>query len=228
MVKFVLAAALSIVGTITPCWAQIPMATDALDRVEKTELYGIGQYLHSGNINYHSPNGGDLTLKMDDTGLGGFGIAYHFNTFLSVRADFMFGGATFSANVPTDTGGTVGIKQDAFIQTGRVNLDYNMINRRLTPVLTAGIGYQYLEAEIPNSAPITTCWYSPWWGWVCTSGYPVYYETDFTWNAGAGLRWDVTDHFFVKAMAGANWLQYSGGKGITTQIEGIFSIGWTF
>ena len=39
---------------------------------------------------------------------------------------------------------------------------------------------------------------------------------------------NITDQVFVKAMGGANWLEYSGAKGITTQFEGIFSIGWTF
>ena len=38
-------------------------------------------------------------------------------------------------------------------QTGRFNLDYNIINRRITPFVTAGIGYQYLEADLENLPP---------------------------------------------------------------------------
>jgi opacity protein-like surface antigen len=220
-------ALLGLAATILPGFAQIPWATERFDRANKSEVYGIGQYLHSSDISYNGP-GGNVKVHMNDTGLGGFGFAYHINDFLSLRSDFMFGSATFSGDYPTQTGGTANIKQDAFIQTGRFNIDYNMINRRLTPILTAGIGYQYLQTELQNVPPQTICWWDPWWGWICETSSAMAWETDFTWNVGAGFRWNITDALFVKVMGGANWLQYSGANGITTQIEGIFSIGWTF
>ncbi len=218
---------LVLAGTVLPALAEMPSPLEKFERRGKTEIYGIGQYLHSEDFTFASPVG-DIKGKMADTGLGGFGIAYHFNDYLSLRGDFMFGGATLSGDVPLEGGGRTHIEQDAFLQTGRLNLDYNIINRRFTPFVTAGIGYQYTETELNGLPPVNTCWWDPWWGWVCTSSTPTAWETDFTWNAGAGVRWNVTDNFFVKAMAGANWLEYSGGDGISTQIEGIFSIGWTF
>jgi opacity protein-like surface antigen len=225
--KHTLAAIVLLAGSLLPCLAQIPMATEPLSRVGKAEFYGIGQYLHSEDINFNGPFG-DVKVRMDDTGLGGFGFAFHFNDFFSVRTDFMFGGATFNAEVPLRTGGTAPIRQDALLQTGRLNLDYNIINRRLTPFITAGLGYQYTETELENAPPVNTCWWDPWYGWICYSGHAHAWQTDFTWNAAAGVRWNVTDNFFVKAMGGATWLEYSGTKGVTTQIEGIFCIGWTF
>ncbi len=212
---------------VTLASAQIPWATEPLNRTRMTEFYGIGQYLHSDDIEFNSPFGNAKT-HMDDTGLGGFGFAIHLNPFISLRSDFMFGNATFNSTLPIETGGTIKYQQDAFLQTGRFNIDYNMINRRLTPILTAGIGYQYLETELKNVPPITVCWWDPWWGVVCGTGEAVAWETDFTWNAGAGFRWNITDNFFIKAIGGANWLEYSGAKGITTQLEGIFCIGWSF
>jgi hypothetical protein len=201
------------------------MATEPLFRTGTTEFYGIGQYLHSDDINFNGPFG-DVKTKMDDTGLGGFGVAYHFSDFFSVRADFMFGSATFNANVPLLTGGTIGFKQDAFINTGRFNLDYNIINRRLTPVISAGLGYQYTEADFNNN--YNTCYWNPWYGWVCYYGHYYASQTDFTWNAAGGLRWNVIQGLMIKAMVGATWLEYDHSHGITTQLEGIFSIGWSF
>jgi opacity protein-like surface antigen len=196
-------------------------------RTAKTEIYGIGQYLHSDNITFNGP-AGDVKVKMDDTGLGGFGLAFHFNEFLAVHTDFMFGGATFSGNLPTETGGTLHVKQDAFLQTGRFNVDYNIIKGRLTPFLTGGIGYQYLETELNHLPPVGVCWWDPWWGWICDTHNPHAWETDFTCNVGAGIRWSITDSLFIKATGGAQWLEYGGARGITTQIEGIFAIGWIF
>jgi len=219
--------ALVLLGSSVPCRSQIPMAIEPLDRVHRTDLYGVGQYLHSESITFEGPLG-DFDLEMNDTGLGGFGFAYHFNTYLSLRGEFMFGSTAFQGHVPTSGGMLVAVDQDAFIHTGRVNLDYNILNRRLTPFFTAGIGYQYLETELSHLPPVNYCWWDPWWGWICTTGEPVAVETDFTWNVGGGVRWDITDQFFMKALGGANWVQYGDAKDITTQIEAAFTLGWSF
>jgi opacity protein-like surface antigen len=226
-VKIALGALLVSAGTLLPARAQIPYATEPLNRFGKGEFYGIGQYLHSSDIFFNGPTG-DVRLRMNDTGLGGFGFAYHFHDFFSVRGDFMFGSATFKGDLPLRFGGTAPATQDAFLQTGRLNLDYNIINRRLTPFVTAGIGYQYTETELNHPPPASGGWWDPWYGGSQGHDHGHAWQTDFTWNAGAGLRWNVTDHLFVKATAGATWLEYGGAKGITTQLEGIFSIGWTF
>ena len=226
--KYTLATLLALTATLLPALAQIPMATEGMTRKGMTEVYGIGQYLNSENINFNGPFGGSIDTKMDDTGLGGFGIAFHFSDFFSVHGDFMFGSATFSGTVPLETGGTTYVSQGAFLQTGRFNLDYNMINRRLTPVITGGIGYQYIETELNSLPPVNTCWWDPWWGWYCDTAHHYAWQTDFTWNAGAGIRWNITDNLFVKVTGGATWLEYSGAHGVTTQIEGIFAIGATF
>jgi opacity protein-like surface antigen len=206
---------------------QIPSAWEAFQRQQKFEVYGLAQYLHSKDIDFHGPYG-PVRLEMQDTGLGGFGLAYHLNDFLAVRGDFMFGPARFK---PVDSGGgpvPLGLARDAVLHTFRLNLDYNVINRRFTPLLTAGIGYQYLWAELVRHPSVTVCWWDPWWGTICGTGRPTYDELDFTWNVGAGFRWNVTDHFFVKAMGGLNWLQYDEADDLTRQVEGIFGIGWTF
>ncbi len=226
--RLTLLTLLALAGSLLPAAAQIPNMTEAFSRQGKTEVYGVGQYLHSENIDFNGPYGGPVTVKMDDTGLGGLGFAYHFNDFISIHSDFMFGGATFSGDFPRQLGGTVNVKSDAFIQTGRFNVDYNIINRRITPFVTAGIGYQYLETELESLPPIGGWYWDPWYGYVYYSDHPHASDTEFTWNAGAGFRWNITDSLFIKAMGGANWLEYGGAKGVTTQIEGIFSIGWTF
>jgi opacity protein-like surface antigen len=209
---------------LLPAAAQIPNAFEGFQRAGKSEVYGLGQYLHSEDINFSGPMG-DIKTKMHDTGLGGIGVAWHFNDFLSINGDFMFGSATFEENVPAIGGGTFLAKQDAFLQTGRFNITYNIINRRITPFLTAGIGYQYTSVELENAPPVA--YWDPWYGWVYYS-HPHAWQTDFAWNAAAGIRWNITDTFFIKAGVGATWLEYEHSHGITTQLEGIFAIGATF
>lgn len=228
--KPALAVLLVGLGSLLPALAQNPF--EYFQRAGKTEVYGIGQYLHSDDIKFNVP-GGSSTFKADDTGLGGFGFAFHFNDFLAVHGDFMFGSQTFHGDVPTlNSGGfitgTVHTDNDVFLQTGRFNIDYNIINRRITPFVTAGLGYQYVETELHNVPPNGGYYWDPWYGWVYYSDHPHAWDTYFTLNAGAGVRWNITDHFFVKASAGATWVDYGGAQGFATQIEGIFGIGMTF
>ena len=197
-------------GSLLPsARAQIPWATEAFSRQNKGEFYGVGQYLHQGDTTFPGPNGG-ATMKLADTGLGGFGFAYHFSDFISFHSDFMLGPASFTAQQPG--GPSYSLGHDAYIQTGRFNLDYNIINRRLTPFITAGIGYQYFAVNQGDD------YYHDHY----------YSEVDFTWNVGAGLRWNVTDNFFIKVTGGAQWLQYEDAQNITTQIEASFALGVTF
>ncbi len=211
---YLLPAALALAGSLFSARAQIPWATEAFSRENKFDLYGVGQYLHQGDTTYPTSFGSTVKVTLDDTGLGGVGAAWHFNDFFSVHADFMVGPATFHAQGPG--GPSFALGQDGFIQATRINLDYNIINRRLTPFITAGIGYQYFQVE--QNAPYYDHHHY----------YDDYYsETDFTWNVGAGIRWNITDSLFIKATGGAQWLQYQDAKNVTTQIEASLAIGLT-
>ena len=188
--------------------AQIPWATEPFSRQNRADFYGVGQYLHQEDTEFAY---GAFKLKLDDTGLGGIGGAFHFNDYISLRGELLLGPATFREEFPG--GPTVNLGKDGYIQSGRLNVEYNIINRRLTPFLNAGIGYQYISVDNYNDFYYYSHYYS---------------ETDFTWNVGGGLRWNVTDHFFIKAAGGAQWLKYDGADDITTQIEASFTIGTTF
>lgn len=204
--------------------AQIPWATEAFSRQNKFEIYGVGQYLHQADTDYSGPFGQRIKLKLDDTGLGGFGVAYHINDYLAVHGDFLIGPATFRAEEPG--GSSYSLGDDGYIQTGRFNLDYNILNRRFTPFVTAGIGYQYLQVD--QGRYYDYGYYSHGYYYYYGDYYDrYYYETHFTWNVGAGLRWNVTDNFFIKLTGGAQWLQYDDADNITTQIEAFLALGVT-
>ena len=191
---------------ISTSQAQIPMATEYFPRQNKFEVYGIGEYLHQTDA---AEFNGGVKLRLDDTGMGGVGFAYHFNNFVSAHADFLFGPATFRVEDPII--GNYVLGHDSYISSGKFNIDYNIINRRLTPFITAGIGYQYMYTSYDN-------YYY----------YSYYDETDFTWNVAGGIRWNITDNFFIKVYGGAQWLTYQDANNITTQIEASFALGWTF
>ena len=203
--------------------AQIPMAWEPFSLAGRFDLYGIGQYLHSDNITFNGPLG-DVKVKMADTGLGGVGVAFHFNDSVALHGDFMFGDANFSGDYPVGAGATTHVSRDAFIQTGRLNLDYNIINRRLTPFVTAGIGYQYLDADLENLPPEGVNWW-----WQDHRGH--FHKARKLTSPGTSARGFAgvsPINSSSRLTGGAKWLEYRGANGVTTQIEGIFAIGWMF
>jgi hypothetical protein len=100
---------------------------------------------------------------------------------------------------------------DATLFGGNVNLNYNVLKRRFTPVITAGLGFRNYSASDLN-------------------------ETDPAVNVGAGLRWDITDHFFIKAVGGVTWTELQNenfynlftGQGSILIKSASLSVGYKF
>ena len=83
------------------------------------------------------------------------------------------------------------------------NLDYNILKSRFTPMITGGIGFINFSG----------------------SGFD---ETDFSYNLGAGFRWDITDHFLIKGIYRATWTELEDSDD-SIMLDGIsLSIGYLF
>ena len=83
------------------------------------------------------------------------------------------------------------------------NLDYNILKSRFTPMITGGIGFINFSG----------------------SGFD---ETDFSYNLGAGFRWDITDHFLIKGIYRATWTELEDTDD-SILLDGIsLSIGYVF
>lgn len=180
-------------------------------RGQRVEFYGIGEYWHSDtirfpNITVPTPDGGferaDVTLELDDTGMGGMGLGFSINDHWGLNAEFMFGASDYQASWQDSY-----LRGEMLMTSGKFNVDYYILAGRFTPFVTAGLGYFYFDTGIPSGPPDYYCWWDYWWGgYVCTGYVPTYTELDFTLNAGGGFRWDISDRFFLKAFAGATWV----------------------
>jgi len=166
MVLFMLASA--------ECMAQaqeLPV-TEQWSRARKLEVFGLFQYSWV-----------DIGRADDDvvsSAVGGAGLGYNFNPYLNVNTELSFG--------------SIGLRRANFNESNvlawDVNLDYNVLKHRVTPMVTAGIGVGY--------------WSDPE---VAT----------FRCSLGLGLRWDVTDDIVVKAVYKPFAMDAREGQGIFMQ-----------
>ncbi len=213
-----------------------PFRTDTYGdagRAGRFEFYMVGQYWGAedstiSNVTLETtppPNPiletGDLILKFDDAFVWGFGMGYNLNSHFTVRGEFTFGEPDYTVQFNDLVG-----RGEAFIQAGKFNLDYNIIRGPLTPFVSGGIGYLYIDSGIPSGPTDYWCWWDYWWGYVCAGDTPTHTETWFTANATAGVRWDVNESLFFKASVGANWV--AADADWIAVIEGMFVAGWKF
>jgi opacity protein-like surface antigen len=160
---------------------------------------------------------------MEDSAFWGLGFAYHINNHFAVRGEFSSGYPDYAASFNGSR-----LSGEAFVTEGRFNLDYHILPGPLTPYVSGGLGYFYVDTGIPSGPPGYTIWWDYWWGYTVTVSQPTYRETFFTLNAAAGLRWDINDDFFLKAEAGWEWIEVDNGADWLQSLRGTVSIGWKF
>jgi opacity protein-like surface antigen len=173
-------------------------------RSGKSEIYGMIQTM-SGNTSdfssstYTIENSGEF----DDSTVFGFGIGSNFTDHWNVNMDLLFGSSDFTRirQRPGYSSTSVG---DCDLFFWDINVEYNVFADRLTPLVTGGIGL----ANFSIGSLIS--------------------ETDFTYNLGAGGRWDITDNIFVKALYRITWTELEDAKS-NVDFDGIcLSVGYMF
>jgi opacity protein-like surface antigen len=146
-------------------------------RSGRLELFGIFQNMNGDTAEFSDFG---VRTKFDDCTLYGFGFGINLNDNFNLNTDFLFGTTDVDS---TNIGGSLIVSFDADLLFWDFNLDYNILKERLTPVLSAGIG-------------------------VSTFSYSSYEEeADFSYNVGAGVRWDAADNLFIKAMYRWIWTE---------------------
>ena len=167
-----------------------------------------------------------------DTG-GDFGFAlgggYNFNEHLATTFGLQWSGIGYDATGMDEDGSEFGLRgsYDAFTLSG--NLVYNFTENQLTPYVGAGIGWTWIDTNIPNGPPQTGCWWDPWWGYVCYTSYPTETKDTFSYQATIGLRYTFdSDNTFMRFGYTSQWMDFSGASGTPRFDVFLLDFGWIF
>jgi opacity protein-like surface antigen len=179
--KLLVLALTSLSLTLPSARAQFGLQESA--RTGTFEVGGTVQWFSGETVDGHFA-GRDGELELEDLVGGGINFGYHLNEYLNINTDLVFS----SADVNFFSPGVRSLHDDADFFAWTVNLDYYILPTRFTPFLTGGIGLLYMDN-----------WYDDYW-YCC---YPPQQEipiseTDFLWNVGGGLRWELTDNIVLK------------------------------
>lgn len=152
----------------------------------KTELFGMIQQIGSEEVKYEFPAALPVTLDMDNAFIYGIGYGYNMTDHWNINADLLLGSADTDVKVSNVTVETDDMDYVLF----DVNLDYNFWKSRFTPLVTGGIGI--MDFGIDTTAV----------------GIGDVSDSAFSYNLGAGVRWDVKDNMFLKAVYKSTWTDF--------------------
>ena len=215
-----LVAGAVIAGCFLPGMA---MAAQDSDRGEQWEFYIPINYYGSQSFDRE----GGTTLDINGDIGWGFGFGYNLNDHLNLGFEFTWTDTSYDAfiNSELDPDFTVGGTLEA--NTGQFVAQYNFTQKTVTPFITAGLGWTYVDSNIPNAPPQSGCWWDPWYGYICTSWQPTATDTGFSYSVSAGLRFEVTDTFYFEGAYKVAWIDFDSAD--TMDFDGYrFDIGWRF
>jgi hypothetical protein len=158
---------------------------------------------------------GGTTARTDDGYGFGFGFAKNFNAHWNGAVEFAWGESYYRSTMQ-GTGPNAGqtINSSGNIATSQIRFagTWNMLASNLTPFLTAGAGWTHIYTDLPSGPPQNSCWYYPWWGPVCTTYIPTQNTTKFSYNLGAGVRYDFGP-YLVRGLVNAQRVDVGGAEG---------------
>ena len=196
---------------------------DAQSREGRRE-FALGTFYQlSANPEFET---GTIETDNDFGFVGDFG--YNFNDKVAVDFGLQFAGIGYNATAVDEDGNDFGISGTYDTWTLASNLIYNFSDGPVTPYSGLGIGYTWVDTNVPNGPPSTGCWWDPWWGYVCYTTYPTETGSAFSYQALLGLRYELNDTTFLKFYYTSQWMDFSNATGTPRFDVFGLEIGWMF
>jgi len=199
-------------------------------RHTRVTVYPLYQYWDSEHqsVHYTDPDNmaggsGQLTFKVDTASAFGFGFGYDLNDHLSFNGELTWAHPNYSMEFQN-----VKLTGEARMTSGLFGVEYNLLAKKFTPFIGAGLGFLYVDTGIPAGPTGTYCWWDYWWGYVCTGVTPTYANTYWSTDAALGVRWDPNDQLFFKASISWVWADTNNDAGWREAERYNFAFGWKY
>jgi len=196
----------------------------AEDREERFEIaFGV-LYQLGADLDF---DGGTTMSTKDDFGFSLLG-GYNINEHLATTFGFKWTGVGYNADVVQEDDSVIGVSGSYDTWDLEANLIYNFFEGPITPYIGAGIGWTWIDTNIPNGAPVTGCWWDPWYGYICYTTYPTKTTSAFSYQAMLGVRWDFNYSTFARFNYTSQWVQLGNANGTPRYDVIAAEIGWMF
>ena len=171
-------------------------------------------------------NGGSSASLDDDFGITAT-FGYRFNSNLELQVALDWQDTDYDVDLVTDPGG-LHLSGNGSLEsfTPRVSVQYNFMPGDFTPFVSAGIGWSFIDTNIPEGRPQNVCWWDPWWGYVCGTVQDSKDIDGFEYQVGAGLRWDFSPGYSMRFAYEKHWIDID--EATSTPDVDQFRLGFVF
>jgi opacity protein-like surface antigen len=151
-------------------------------------------------------DGGSSAALDDDLGLA-LTFGYRFNERLELTFGLDWNNVDYTVNVANGLGGT-GFRADGDLEafTPWVGLNVNLMKGDFTPYVSGMVGWAFIDTNIPDGPPVNSCWWDPWWGYVCGTWQDTRSIDELAYGLGAGVRWDASSTLSLRFGYEKRWL----------------------
>lgn len=161
-------------------------------------------------------NGGSSASLNDDFGLS-IDFGYRFSDKLEIHMSLDWQDINYDLRIesapPTLPALEFSGSGDLQAFTPRVSVDYNFISGPITPYVNAGVGWSFIDTNIPSGRPQNVCWWDPWWGYICGNVQDTKSTDGFTYQVGVGVRWDLNPGYTLRFAYEKHWIDLSKANG---------------
>lgn len=207
------AAGVLAASIMLPSSAQAQSQSQSRPRAGTLEF--ILPILFSPSTSFDGEGGSSATLN-SDVGFG-VGLAYNLNDHFQFGGLITWSDRSYNATIGNSDGTRRNASGRLDASTVALNLTYFFMPSGITPFVTAGIGSTFVDTNIQDGAPTTSCWWDPWYGYICNSFTPTKTQNALSYSAGVGMRFDVNRNFSLQGSYNRMWIDYSQG---TPEIDG--------
>ena len=210
---------LAVALVLAAFWAIMPDPADAQGfttvrpggRGGTWDFYLPLTYADSARIS--GQNGSSVDIN-GDFGFG-FGFGYNINDHFQVNGLFNWNSRSYDATVVKTDGSTSKYSNYMYTSNFSVNGVYYLLDGNITPFVSGGVGITYVDTNIQNGPASGSCWWDPWWGYVCSSYVPTKTENDVNYNLGIGVRFDMSRQFSLQGSYNKTWINIQKAQGIS-------------
>jgi outer membrane protein assembly factor BamD len=165
-----------------------------------------------------------------DSGVGFMlGIAWHYSDRLQFGSTLSYDSRDYDLEVAGDEPDESYTTRGSLDTTSLMfDVAYDILTGPLTPYVSGGVGWNWVDTNIVDGPPTVGCWWDPWYGYICTAYSNTKTINGFAYQAGLGLRWDFSDNFALDGGYKIRWVDFQNATG-TPSFDGFeLNLGWKF
>jgi opacity protein-like surface antigen len=182
----------------------------AQSREEGWDLGAQVIYQDSQRLEFEGGSNADLD---SDIGLA-ITFGYRMNSRFEIEFGLDWNSIDYDVNVISATPAlNFSARGDLESFTPRLSLNVNLLEGPMTPYVTGGVGWSFIDTNIPDGPPQNACWWDPWYGYVCDTWQSTRTSEEVTYQLGVGIRWDMSETYTVRLGYEKHWLDVSTANG---------------